>query len=97
MSDKKNVVETKAVEVKKTLTFENSLIGSMEIDREILVKNISTEHRSYANYSCTIDKGKTFQLPELEKQFPAGFSLGIVIHLKDNANPEGNKKTTTML
>jgi hypothetical protein len=92
--------ETKTAEakaVKKTLTFENALIGSMEIDRETLVKNIETEHRSYANYSCTIDKTKSFSLPELEKQYPSGFSLGIVIHLKDNANPEGNKKTTMNL
>lgn len=87
----------KPVAKKKTLTFENSLVGSVEIDRETLVKNIETEHRSYANYSCTIDKTKSFNLPELEKQYPSGFSLGIVIHLKDNANPEGNKKTTMSL
>lgn len=83
--------------VKKTLTFDNSLVGKIEIDRETLVKNIETEHRSYANYSCTIDKTKSFQLPELEKKYPSGFSLGIVVHLKDNANPEGNKKTTMSL
>ena len=89
--------DVKKAEAKKTLKFENSLIGSMEIDRETLVKNIETEHRSYANYACTIDKTKSFNLPELEKQYPAGFSLGIVIHLKDNANPEGNKKSTMTL
>jgi hypothetical protein len=93
MENVKKAVETP----KKSLTFENALIGSMTIDRETLVKNIETEHRSYANYSCTIDKTKSFNLPELEKQYPNGFSLGIVIHLKDNANPEGNKKTTMSL
>lgn len=87
----------KVAEVKKTLTFENALVGAMEIDRETLVKNIDTEHRSYANYSCTIDKTKSFNLPELEKKYPSGFSLGLVVHLKDNANPEGNKKSTMTL
>ncbi len=85
-------VQKKEKEVKKTLTFDNSLTGKINIDRETLVKNIETEHRSYANYSLSIDKSKSFSLPELEKQYPSGFSLGIVIHLKDNANPEGNKK-----
>lgn len=86
------VAEVKAV--KKTLKFENALIGSMEIDRDTLVKNIETEHRSYANYACSIDKQKKFNLPELKSQYPNGFKLGIVIHLSDNANPEGNKQTT---
>jgi hypothetical protein len=94
MDNVKKAVETPK---KKSLTFENALIGSMEIDRETLVKNIETEHRSYANYACTIDKTKSFNLPELAEQYPSGFSLGIVIHLKDNANPEGNKKTTMTL
>lgn len=93
MDDAKKT-ETPKTETKKKLTFDNALVGKIEIDREVLVKNIETEHRSYANYGCTIDKTKSFNLPELEKQYPAGFSLGIVIHLKDNANPEGNKKTT---
>ncbi len=79
-------------EVKKTLTFDNSLTGKINIDRETLVKNIETEHRSYANYSLSIDNSKSFSLPELEKQYPSGFSLGIVIHLKDNANPDKAKK-----
>lgn len=97
MNNVKKVAENKAVEVKKSLTFENALVGSITIDRETLVKNISTEHRSYANYGCTIDKTKSFNLPELEEQYPAGFSLGVVVHLKDNANPKGNKKTTMSL
>ncbi|MEE9437584.1 MAG: hypothetical protein V3V14_01210 [Saprospiraceae bacterium] len=84
-------------EVKKTLTFDNSLTGSISIDRDTLVKNIETEHRSYANYSLSIDKSKSFSLPELEKQYPSGFSLGIVIHLKDNANPDNAKKTKMSL
>jgi hypothetical protein len=84
----------KAVEkaVNKTLSFDNSLVGKMEIDRDTLVKNLSTEHRSYANYSCSIEGQKSFELPELETQYPQGFSLGIVVHLKDNANPENAKK-----
>jgi hypothetical protein len=90
-------MENQKKAVKKTLTFDNSLVGSVEIDRETLVKNIETEHRSYANYSCTIDKTSKFNLPELKEQYPNGFSLGIVIHLKDNANPEGNKKTSMTL
>lgn len=89
--------EVKEVKKAKTLTFDNSLVGSVEINRETLVKNIETEHRSYANHSCTINNTKSFNLPELEKQYPSGFSLGLVIHLKDNANPEGNKKTTMSL
>lgn len=84
-------------EVKKTLVFNNSLTGNISIDRDILVKNIETEHRSYANYSMSIDKNKSFTLPELDKQYPSGFSLGIVIHLKDNANPDNAKKTKMSL
>jgi hypothetical protein len=90
----KNEVKTTP---KKTLVFENSLIGKMEIDRETLVKNVETEHRSYANYACSIDKQKKFNLPELEKQYPNGFKLGIVIHLSDNANADGAKQTTMSL
>ncbi len=89
--------QNEAKKVSKKLTFDNSLVGSMEIDREILVKNVETEHRSYANYPCSIEGTKSFNLPELEKQYPKGFKLGIVIHLADNANPEGNKKTTMSL
>ena len=99
MDNVKKTSADKAVEnaIKKTLKFDCALVGSIEIDRETLVKQIETEHRSYANHSCTIDKTKSFNLPELEKKYPSGFSLGIVIHLKDNANPEGNKKTTMTL
>jgi hypothetical protein len=89
--DNKNV-ETKKESPKKMLTFDNSLTGKISIDRETLVKNLETEHRSYANYSCTIEGQKSFSLPELEEQYESGFSLGLVVHLKDNANPEGNKK-----
>ncbi len=90
-------MESTKKEVKKVLTFDNSLTGSVSIDRETLVKNIETEHRSYANYSLSIDKNKSFTLPELDKQYPSGFSLGIVIHLKDNANPDNAKKTKMSL
>ncbi len=86
------MTEQQKKEVKKVISFDNSLTGKVSIDRETLVKNIETEHRSYANYSMSIDGQKSFSLPELEAQYPAGFSLGIVIHLKDNANADGAKK-----
>jgi hypothetical protein len=86
------MTEQKKTEVKKTISFDNSLTGSVTIDRETLVKNIETEHRSYANYSMSIEGQKSFTLPELEKQYPSGFSLGIVIHLKDNTNADNTKK-----
>ena len=84
-------IDTKK-EVKKNISFDNSLTGKIEINRETLVKNIETEHRSYANYGMSIDGQKSFSLPELDKQYPSGFSLGIVIHLKDNANADNVKK-----
>jgi hypothetical protein len=83
---------TKKNEVSKKISFDNSLTGKIDIDRDTLVKNIETEHRSYANYSCSIEGQKSFSLPELDKQYPSGFSLGIVIHLKDNANADSTKK-----
>lgn len=91
----KKTEEQKAVatkEVAKTLTFGNNLLGSVSISRDKLVASIENEHRSYANHSFSIEGQKSFTLPELEKDFPAGFSLGLVIHLKDNANAEGTKK-----
>jgi hypothetical protein len=78
-------------EVTKTLTFSNNLLGSVSISREKLVASIENEHRSYANHSFVIEGQKSFTLPELT-EFPAGFSLGLVIHLKDNANSDGAKK-----
>jgi hypothetical protein len=82
----------KKKEVAKTITFNNNLLGNVSIDRMKLVSSIENEHRSYANHSFVIEGQKAFTLPELSESFPQGFSLGLVIHLKDNANAEGNKK-----
>ncbi len=83
--------ETKKA-VSQELTFSNNLLGNVSIDRTKLVSSIENEHRSYANHSFVIEGQKAFTLPELDDNFPQGFSLGLVIHLKDNANAEGSKK-----
>jgi hypothetical protein len=84
-----NENKVKANEVKKTIDFECSLVGKVSVDRETLIKNIETEHRSYANFPCSIGKVSKFNLPELQAQYPKGFKLGLVINLPDNSRGEG--------
>ncbi|GAF72479.1 unnamed protein product, partial [marine sediment metagenome] len=71
----------------------------LQIDRQILVDFISTEHRSYANFPATMkdedgDIEASFDLPELaEKYGKSGLKIGITVHLADNA--KGTKKSKT--
>jgi hypothetical protein len=81
--------------VKENLTFSNKLLGEVSINRKKLIASLENEHRSYANHSFAIGDTKSFTLPELQEQYPSGFSLGVVIHLKDNAN--GEKKGSKLV
>jgi hypothetical protein len=83
--------------VKKTLSFDNSLTGKITIDREVLVKNIETEHRSYGNHPCTIEGNSKFNLPELSTRLPQGFKLGVVVYIPDNSKGDSNKKEVMSL
>ena len=91
MLDKKNEPVVK----KDDITFTNALTGSISVNREILVRNLQTEHRSYANFPCSRkdsegDNIAIFSIPETEDMYPQGWKIGVTIHIADNA--KGNKK-----
>jgi hypothetical protein len=79
-------------EVAQTLVFQSKLVkgGEITFDRLKLCSSITNEHRSYANDPLTINDQSSFSLPELKEQYPAGFKIGLVIYLPDNA--KGDKK-----
>lgn len=84
-------------EIKKVLSFDCDLTGKVDIDRDVLIRNVQTEHRSYANHSMSINGATTFNLPELQEKYGKGFKLGIVVHLPDNASGKGKSKEVMSL
>jgi hypothetical protein len=86
----------KSTEKKKTLTFDNKLVGKVTIDRETLVRSIENEHRSYGAHSCRIDGQSKFNLPELESVIPKGFKLDVVVKLEDRLGQNDSAKKGVM-